>query len=115
MTSPDPPNSKLEHQALPPLVLDPDKYRHHLAEYDISVEEQNEFLTVIWRIVCTCVDIGVRLDSVQLLPQEKVAAPTDLSGDDSVNVVQMEATHKRFNRNASAHAIKEDQHDEGSA
>ena len=115
MTSPDPPNSDMENPAVPPLVLDPDKYRHHLADYDISVEEQQEFLAVIWCIVCTCVDIGVGLDSVQLLPQEKTATKTDLSGDDSVNVVKMEATHKRFNRNASAHAIKEDQHDEGSA
>ena len=114
MTSPDPPNSDMENQALPPLVLDPDKYRHHLADYDISVEEQKEFLAVIWRIVCTCVDIGVGLDSVQLLPQEKMATKTDLSGDDSGNIVQMEEPQNHFNRVASAHVIKEDQHDEGS-
>ncbi len=114
MTTPDPPSSDTEPQALQPPVLDPDKYRHHLAEFEMSVEEQNEFLAVLWRILCTCVDIGVGLDSVQLLFRGKTPAQGDLSGADSENSVQMEEHQKHFNRIASTHASKEDQQNEGS-
>lgn len=50
-----------------PLKLEPDDYRHHLDEYDLAQEQQNELLQSLWHIMSTLVDIGWGVDTVQLL------------------------------------------------
>ena len=54
--------------ATPP--CDTDKYREHLEEYELSKEEEDELLKVIWSIMAGFVEIGFGVDSIQFLPQD---------------------------------------------
>ena len=47
------------------LNFDPDHYRHHLEGMDISEEEAQELMAVLWQIMQTFVDIGWGVDAVQ--------------------------------------------------
>jgi len=49
------------------LKFEPDDYRHHLDEFDLSEEQQNELLESLWTIMSTLVDIGWGVDTIQLL------------------------------------------------
>jgi len=53
-----------------PLKLEPDDYRHHLDEFDLTQEQQNELLESLWTIMSTLVDIGWGVDTVQILLPE---------------------------------------------
>ncbi|MEW7986882.1 MAG: hypothetical protein AB2765_07845 [Candidatus Thiodiazotropha endolucinida] len=55
----------LESAAIAPLHLDPDQYRDSLDQFELSEEQQNELLGVLWHIMRTFVEIGFGLDSVQ--------------------------------------------------
>lgn len=48
-----------------PLKLDLKKYREYLDEFELSQEEQDELLGVVYNICRTFVEIGFGLDSVQ--------------------------------------------------
>ena len=50
-----------------PLKFEPDDYRHHVDEFDLTEEQQNELLTSLWTIMSTLVDIGWGVDTVQIL------------------------------------------------
>ncbi|MCP5244894.1 MAG: hypothetical protein H6937_02540 [Burkholderiales bacterium] len=50
-----------------PLKLEPDHYRHHLDEFDLTQEQQNKLLESLWTIMSTLVDIGWGVDTVQIL------------------------------------------------
>lgn len=52
-------------RALAPLKCDPEKYRKYLDAFELSQEEQDELLGVVWKICRTFVEIGFGLDSVQ--------------------------------------------------
>ncbi len=50
-----------------PLELEPDDYRHHLDEFDLTEEKQNELLQSLWHIMSILADIGWGVDTVQIL------------------------------------------------
>ena len=50
-----------------PLKLDTDAHRHHFAEFNMTVDQQNELLQALWYIMSTLVDIGWGVDTVQML------------------------------------------------
>ena len=52
--------------ALAPLKLNPDEYREELAEFDMTKEQQDELLQVLWDIISTFVNIGWGVDTVQM-------------------------------------------------
>ncbi len=52
------------------LKFKPDDYRHHLNEFDLSEDQQNELLASLWSIMSTLVDIGWGVDTVQMLCPE---------------------------------------------
>jgi len=56
-----------------PLKLEPDDYCHHLSEYDLTEDQQNELLQSLWYIMSTLVDIGWGVDTVQMLLPELFA------------------------------------------
>jgi hypothetical protein len=61
-------DSKLtKKDAATPLKFESDDYRHHVEEFDLTEEQQNELLASLWSIMSTMVDIGWGVDSVQLL------------------------------------------------
>lgn len=60
-------NKVTKQDAAAPLKLEPDNYRHHLDEFDLTKEQQNELLESLWTIMSTLVDIGWGVDTVQIL------------------------------------------------
>jgi hypothetical protein len=60
-------NTNTSKDAVAPLKLDPDDYRHHFNEFDLTEDQQNELLQALWYIMSTFVDIGWRVDTVQML------------------------------------------------
>ncbi len=58
---------KAEERGSAPLALDPDKYRRYLDDFELSEEQQNELLAVLWNICRTFVEIGFGVDSVQTI------------------------------------------------
>ena len=50
-------------------VLDMDRYREHVAEFDLTEEQKTELLRTLWSIMKSFVDLGFGVDSVQhILP-----------------------------------------------
>ena len=72
-------NLSTQEGAAAPLKLDPDEYREHLEEFDLSREQEDELLEALWNILRTFVDIGFGLDSVQLFvsPEDEKASGID--------------------------------------
>ncbi|SEN41815.1 hypothetical protein [Nitrosomonas marina] len=66
-------NKVTKQDAAAPLKFKPDNYRHHLDEFDLTQEQQNELLESLWTIMSTLVDIGWGVDTVQILLPELFA------------------------------------------
>lgn len=49
------------------LTLDADKYREHVDDLNLTEEQKLEFLKTLWWIMSAFVDLGFRVDAVQLL------------------------------------------------
>lgn len=49
------------------LGLDADKYSEHVDDLDLTEEQKLEFLKTLWWIMSAFVDLGFRVDAVQLL------------------------------------------------
>jgi hypothetical protein len=63
--------------------LDVGRYRHHLADYQLTDAQAEEFLGTLWNIILACIDLGANLDVEAVLtgssPLEK-ATSTKTSG-----------------------------------
>lgn len=55
-------------------TCDPEKYREHVEEFDLSEQEQSELLQTLWSIMATFVDMGFGVDSFQFLPKEALGS-----------------------------------------
>lgn len=100
------PDKSYEEETLlpPPLKLDPDKYIGDLDGYEMSEAQKHELLHVLWNIMETMVNLGVGVDTVQIvLPQLFGKA-----GQDSVNMVAMN-NQENFSAAASAGKGKADE------
>ncbi len=73
-----------------PLKLEPDDYRHHLDDFDLTEEQQNLLLLSLWHIMSTLVDIGWGVDTVQMLLPELFAEVAP----DSKKLVETRSTPK---------------------
>jgi len=102
--SPNPPGLIQNNKVLPRLELDPDKYRKHLGECDLTEAQQNEVLQVLWQIMSTMVDIGWGVDSVQMflpdlfkkasMDSDKLLKHNDTPLSDNNNVTAISAARK---------------------
>ena len=79
---------------LTPLTLDPDKYRHHLDEFDLTDEQKTQLLQTLWSIMSTMVDIGFSVDSVQLAS----LFARENSGPESGDALEQTDNEKSFAR-----------------
>lgn len=65
--------------------LDVDRYRHHLADYQLTDAQAEEFLGTLWNIILACIDLKVNLDLEAVLtassPLEKTT-PTKALGEE---------------------------------
>ena len=85
---------------LKPLALDPDEYREDLDQFDLTKEQQDEMLAVLWNIMRTFVEIGFGLDSVQVFSTAKNGRPDEITGPDSGKLLGIEGTPLHFNQAA---------------
>ena len=77
----------------PPPVLDPDRYREHLKEFELTKDQQDELLAALWHIMRTFVDIGFGLESVQLFS----GASDDKASRNALDSSEKEAEHDEPN------------------
>ena len=104
LSTPNTPGSELPPEIIPPLQLDPDKYREYLEEFDMTIEEQNELLETLWHIMRTMVELSFDLDKIELFSNE-----TDQdSGKQAINLLSIKDSSDRFNQIANQPTIKED-------
>ena len=96
-----------EEEFIPPLRLDPGKYREHMEDFDLSDEQQHKLLETLWNIMRTFVEIGFGLDSVQMFS----SPPNEKAGTDSGNRLGMEEGTQDFNRAAITYSPKEEDHE----
>ena len=52
------------------MTLNPDEFRHHLEDLNISVEEENELLQSLWHIMSMMVDLGWGVDNINIMLPE---------------------------------------------
>jgi hypothetical protein len=60
--------------------FDPEKYRCHLDDTELSHEQQVEYLKVLWSIMITFVELGFGVDSVQQVLPGTNAEPLSNEG-----------------------------------
>ena len=46
------------------MTLDPERYRHHLEEFEMTPEQDNELPRTLWNITMAFVDLGWGVDSI---------------------------------------------------
>ncbi len=81
-------SEQADNRALPKLTLEPDRYREHLSAFELSTQQQNEMMQILWNIMSTMVDIGWGVDTVQLFLPELF----EKTGPDSGNLLQQTHT-----------------------
>jgi hypothetical protein len=69
---------------------DPDSYREDISAFGFTKEQEDEFLETLWHILCTMVDLGWGVESVQYFLPEIF----EKAGQDSVNLVGDELKEK---------------------
>ena len=90
------PSVTQERQGYAPPKLDPEKYRAHLKDYDLTPEQENEFLQTVWNILSTFVYIGFGLDSVQLFQ----TADKEMTGKENDDALEQKEHTTAFNEQA---------------
>ncbi len=93
-----------QNQALPTLEFNPDDYRGALEGLDITDEQANEFLAILFNIIHTLVDIGLGLDIVQMFDLDNI----EKTGHDSGNTLLLEQGKTSFNEAADTTANKQE-------
>lgn len=71
--------------ANPAVSVDWTLYEHHLADADLTDEQKREFLSALWYIVMTFVDLGFGIEPVQqaIMAGEAIAPAKLPTADDS--------------------------------
>ncbi len=90
------PNKQRSDEAFPILELDPEDYREQMGEMDFTPEQAQEFLTTLWNIMSTMVDIGWGVDTVQMFLPDIF----ENTGPDSDNSVKRKDSLQLFNNAA---------------
>ncbi len=60
-------NSNGKQQAIPAPTLDYEAYRTDLTEFELTKEQEDELLLILWNIMCTMCDLSLDMDSVHMI------------------------------------------------
>jgi hypothetical protein len=74
--------TKNDDQALPTLLFDPENYIAHLKHLDVTDEQANAFLSSLWHIMHSMVDMGMGLNSIQFFAPPEADKPMIVSAAD---------------------------------
>ena len=89
---------------LPTLEFDYELYRHEMDKYDVSEEQAKEFLSTLFYIIHTIVDIDMGLDITQMFNLDQL----EKTGQDSGNTLSLEQSASSFNEAAHTTATKQE-------
>jgi len=56
-----------KQEVIPALVLDCDAFRNDLTDFELTSEQENELLTILWDIMRMMVDLNLDMDAVQMV------------------------------------------------
>lgn len=79
--------------------FNPEDYLQDLKEFDLSEDQKRELLQTLWTILCTFVDIGWGVETVQLFLPELF----EKAGQDSENTVEIKNAHSNANHTGGEH------------
>ena len=96
-----------DESGIKPLALDPEEYRKDLEEFDLTKDQQDELLEVLFNIMRTFVEIGFGLDSVQMFSTATIARSGEFTGSDSGKLLDRKNNPQQFNRAADHSGGKE--------
>lgn len=95
--------TNIHNQSLRPLALDTDKYRADLQEFELTAQQENELLQVLWDIMVTMVDIGFGDHSIQRVVHSLMKS----TSPDSLNELKRYKEGLEGNKAIFADAAKE--------
>ena len=99
------PRQSDERHTWPPL-LDSGKYLAEIEDWDVSEAQKVEFLQTLWSILCSFVELGFGVDSVQhLLPE--LAGKTSVTSGNELECKDSFQTNA-YEKAATDSAAKED-------
>jgi hypothetical protein len=77
-------------------TLDCDAYRADLADFELTAEQENELLSILWDIMRTMCDLNLDMDAVQMI------VPTFLYARLNEEKKESERPAQSFNQSADA-------------
>ena len=87
---------KNKQEVIPVPTLDCDAYRADLVDFDLTAEQENELLAILWDIMRTMCDLNLDMDAVQMIVPTFLYAALNEEKDESAKAAQP------FNESAGA-------------
>jgi hypothetical protein len=87
---------KNKQGVIPVPTLDCDAYREDLTEFELTTEQENELLAILWDIMRTMCDLNLDMDAVQMIMPTFLYAALNEEKEESVKAAQP------FNQSADA-------------
>jgi hypothetical protein len=87
---------KNKQEAIPVPTLDCDAYRADLVDFDLTAEQENELLSILWDIMRTMCDLNLDMDAVQMIMPTFLYAALNEEKDESGKAAPL------FNESAGA-------------
>ncbi len=87
---------KNEQEVISTPTLDHDAYRADLADFELTSEQENELLSILWDIMRTMCDLNLDMDAVQMIMPTFLYAALNDEKDETEKAAQP------FNRSADA-------------
>ncbi len=88
-----------KQEAIPVPVLDCDAFREDLADCDLTTEEENEYLAILWDIMrMMVIDLNLDMDAVyMIMPPTLCKAFNDRDAEEKLKSDQTEPTTEKSN------------------
>ena len=79
---------KNKQEVIPVPTLDCDAYRADLIDFDLTAEQENELLSILWDIMRTMCDLNLDMDAVQMIMPTFLYAALNEEKDESEKPTQ---------------------------
>ncbi len=77
-----------DKQAIPVPTLNYDTYRKDLAELELTKEQEDELLLILWDIMCTMCDLSLDMDSVHMIVPAILQSTFEHDTNDNTNTTK---------------------------
>ncbi|SEP76956.1 hypothetical protein [Nitrosomonas ureae] len=86
-----------KQEVIPVPVLDCDAFREDLADCDLTTEQENEYLAILWDIMRMMVDLNLDMDAVHMLIPPSLCKAFNEGVEAEQQSDQTEATTEKSN------------------